>query len=156
MPLATNLYEEAPGTNLFWDNFFQSSSHKKVLDIVFFTLWGLWKNHNECVFEFSRRNPHSLAAQATELSFNYVITDSKNYPTIPSALTVWSPLFRSLIKINVDTAWDSKSQIAVVAVIARNGNKSILYSSARKFQRTNSVLHAELLAIRIGVELAIF
>lgn len=140
-----NLYEEAPKKIFFGTAFFQSCSHKNVLDIVLFTLRGLWKNLNKCVLEFSCRNPHGLVSQVAKLSVEYVATDFRYHPIISSALTTWSPPYGSLIKINVDVAWDPRSQLAIVVAVARYGNRSILFSSARMFPLTNSVLHVKLL-----------
>ncbi|XVF64415.1 hypothetical protein PTKIN_Ptkin09bG0167500 [Pterospermum kingtungense] len=68
----------------------------------------------------------------------------------------WTPPCLGKVKINVDATWNVVDNVAVVAVLARDHEGVIVYCSSRKFNNVESVLFAELLAIRCGMELAFF
>lgn len=61
-----------------------------------------------------------------------------------------SPPPAAKITIYVDAAWDPRTKRAVVAAVARDSTGAVLSSTARCFPRTETVLCAELLAIRVG------
>lgn len=121
-----------------------------------FTLRRLWKNRNNWIFELSCKTDCGIAPQAVKLVTEYVAASENNRPVAPTVVDAWLPPADSLIKINVDVVWDSWSLHAVVAIVVRDANSSIVGSNARSSLRIGSILHAEFLAACVGVELAIF
>ncbi|XVF57185.1 hypothetical protein PTKIN_Ptkin06aG0183700 [Pterospermum kingtungense] len=68
----------------------------------------------------------------------------------------WRPPSLGFIKINVDAGYVSSINVAAVAAVARCSLGQIRYCSTRFFRYVSLAIHAELLAIKIGVELALF
>ncbi|OMO84761.1 hypothetical protein COLO4_21861 [Corchorus olitorius] len=64
----------------------------------------------------------------------------------------WSPPPEGVIKLNVDAAYHSASKVAVLAMVLRNANGSVLACGLVKRAGVPSALHAELLAILFGLE----
>ncbi|XVF83132.1 hypothetical protein PTKIN_Ptkin16aG0108800 [Pterospermum kingtungense] len=74
---------------------------------------------------------------------------------VPTLGTDWCSPAAGWIKLNVDDAWSFTDGVTVVGCVARDADGVVLCSATQRFVRVDSVLFAELLAIRLGAELAL-
>ncbi|XVF59117.1 hypothetical protein PTKIN_Ptkin07bG0249400 [Pterospermum kingtungense] len=126
-----------------------------MLVLMFYTLWALWKNKNSACFELHSLTP-SLSVMVHKL-----VDEASQKLVQPHTCGIkvpiqWSVPSDRCFKINVDAAYRANVNKAVIVVVARSSTGDILVSVAKGSSFVDLVLHAELLAIRFGVELFLF
>lgn len=121
------------------------------------TIWEVWKDRNECVFNSRSPNP-----SATLTRFNLVLSEPSearddNVPPWNRAnrqeSARWSPPGPGQLKFNVDATFQQQTKHGVLAVVVRDERGGTVLTHTKRLV-TTSPIAAEALAVREALILA--
>ena len=156
---------EIVNLNLEWGNIwhviFQQIIKDDYVEIFLTTCWMLWNNRNKCFHD-----NYCLSATKIFSSVNSLISDFKQLNmTGDSAAECqraagresqqWLPPSGGRLKINTDASFRQLTKEAVLAVVGRDATGKVCFCARSKKYGIQSPLQAELLAIRLGMEVAL-
>ncbi|XVF61327.1 hypothetical protein PTKIN_Ptkin08bG0121600 [Pterospermum kingtungense] len=143
-----------PFNDQFWDVLFPLVREQKSLELQMFV--GNSGRIEMHVFDLKCGNPHVIYGLAKKLHEDFLEICVNPVILGPGHQTSWCPPAVGRIKNNVDTAWYATEQNAVVVAVARSDRGVVVCCATQKINFVEAVLHAELLALRFGCEMAFF
>ena len=135
---------------------FIKAKQRAELEIFCIALWLLLENRNKTFHERTSGLPNRLASKAKELISHYRISMEQQTIAVgklPQA--EWFPLPMQYMKINTDAAFDRRTGLSRSGAVIWDHGGRILVSAISKQERAQSVLQAELRAIRFGLFVAV-
>lgn len=72
------------------------------------------------------------------------MASTNGYANQQKAVVSWLPPMHASIEINVDSAWDQRSRVVLVTIVARKTEGIVLCFTAKRFLRVDLVLFVKL------------
>lgn len=147
------IIDAAQGGN--WEDFMNLCNDRAWIDILFYTCWFLWKNQNQTQFEMYSKSPMCLFKSIYNQMQEFIKVIFRNTSLGLPQVSTWTILAPGFLQINVDASWNSHEKVDMVAVIVHEHSGATVCCATRRHACCSAVLHAELLAIKFGLKLAL-
>ncbi|XP_062014092.1 uncharacterized protein LOC133730534 [Rosa rugosa] len=119
-------------------------------------LWVLWKNRNDKLWNDNAKNASTIVACTVAWYEEFLQANRDTIMVIDKrtkARAHWSPPMSGLLCMNVDGAYVSSLQHGGIGGVMRNEKGEFIAGFAYRVTNVSSAYHAELLAIKSGLEL---
>ncbi|XVE52609.1 hypothetical protein DITRI_Ditri02bG0135500 [Diplodiscus trichospermus] len=137
----------------FWTRLLSQAKSDQVLDLFLTICWLIWKNRNDCFHEFRCLTPQKIVNDARRLLEALRQTSGQRRTGVQTHDFGWQPPEDNILKINVDAGFNAARMTASLGVVARTAEGYTRFCAKKCISRSFSPLHAELLAIVLGVDL---
>ncbi|ONI01475.1 hypothetical protein PRUPE_6G141500 [Prunus persica] len=130
---------------------------KAQRDHIITLLWAIWGNRNALLWQGVQRSPHEVVGFAQQYVHEFITandTPSKVTDRVRDPVR-WAAPPSGRLKFNFDGAFDPTSGRGAVGVVARDADGGFVAAVAKSVGEVLSAEHAEILAAREGVALAL-
>lgn len=123
---------------------------------LFQLCWAIWKARNEWVFNGIKPKPEEVIYRASIANSDYLLAMFSSptvLPTCKERSGKWVPPLPSVVKFNIDGAYNSSRSSAALGIVARDRSGSALVWRCGKVI-ASSAIFTEAWALRIACQLA--
>ena len=130
------------------------SAQVGMVELFCTIFWLLWHNRNKCFHNDHCDLPQVLKTKANKIVEECISRKSQLQGQSLATRTIsWSPPLLFTLKVNTDAAYDQASKQAKLGVVIRDHYRKVLVCALKKVQADNP-LHAEMLAMELGLKMA--
>lgn len=117
----------------FLNSQLSSCEKRKLLSMISFFLWAIWKSRCAFIYRGSAISPRGTISDAIDLYTDFCEVQSQptNHRMLPMPGTVWSPPLQSFIKINCDASWNKALNVSGIGCVLRDSMGSFCAGSRR-------------------------
>ena len=161
--VARDIFSQPPfnvsSTPLTWKDWLLARATSMQPDMfakLLVTLWNLWKNRNNALWRNQRQNSIQLVSSAMAWYEDYTKFNSsspKEEPVRSNRRQVWSTPDTGTLKLNVDGSFVAPGVYGGAGGVLRDDQGQFIAGFAHRLDFIFSALHAELLAMRYGLDL---
>ena len=137
-----------------WGQFLKWLQSKNLVETWMYVVWFLWNNRNHCYHRLSCKTPTEIARSVVKLKNEFLQFSCTFENTIQRNLARWIPPNHDSVKLNVDAAYYPRLKVASLGMVVRDGSSAFVLCAVKKIDRVESPLHAELMAVAFGLEIA--
>ncbi|XVE61195.1 hypothetical protein DITRI_Ditri06bG0020100 [Diplodiscus trichospermus] len=115
--------------------------------------WLIWINRNNCYHNKTCKNPTAVVRQAMKMHDELISSPNTNGIHLQEMVPRWEPPPPGKVKLNVDASSTQDMKAASVGLVIRKASGTVEASAQVSQILAESPLHAELLAIKLGLEI---
>lgn len=117
--------------------------------------WYLWYNRNNFFHNGKCFMTGPLVSICSKFNKDYVVANIMGSSGSATSRPGWVPSCAGCLKLNTDAGWDRATSDASCGVVVRDSQGEVVSSASQKYKLVQDVLKAELLAVFLGVKLAV-